>query len=154
MVQEFAVKEIVLFIHIALATFWVGGMIFLVLVVSPFVRKLPIKDEIYQAVGKRFSFYGTFITLSLLFVTGLWNFHNVAGLSNLFDLSSPYTVTFWHKLVFFFLVVLISLFHDLYFGVKAVNSSFHAKVARLLGLVNLLLSLYMVFLASKLRFGG
>ncbi len=147
-------KEFILFIHIVLASFWVGGMIFLVLVVSPFVRNLPIKDEIYQAVGKRFSFYGTFITLSLLFVTSLWNFHNVAGLSNLFDFSSPYTLTFWHKVGFFFLVVLVSLIHDLYFGVRAVNSRFYANVTRLLGLVNLLLSLYIVFLASKLRFGG
>ncbi len=147
-------KEIILFIHVVLATFWVGGMLFLVLVVSPFIRRLPIRDEVFQQVGRRFSQYGTFLSLSLLFITGLWNFHNMVGLPSIFELSSPYVITFWHKLGTFFLVVLVSLIHDLYFGVRAINSAFHRSMARLLGMLNLFLSLYILYLAVKLRLGG
>ncbi len=147
-------KEIVLFIHVVLASFWVGGMLFLVLVVSPFVRKLPIRDEVFQRVGKRFSVYGTFLSLPLLLITGFWNFHNMVGLSSIFEFSLPYVLVFWHKLGAFLLVVFVSLLHDLYFGVKALNSTFHRSMARLLGILNLLLSLYVVYLAVKLRLGG
>ena len=76
-------KELVLFLHIVFATLWVGGMIFLVFVVSPFVRKLPIRDQVFQEVGRRFSFYGTFASLLILFITGLINIHYIVGISSL-----------------------------------------------------------------------
>ncbi len=147
-------KELVLFLHILFATLWVGGMIFLVFVVSPFVRKLPIRDQVFQEVGRRFSFYGTFISLLALFITGLINIHYIAGLSSLFDFSIPYTKTLLQKIGIFFLVVIVSLVHDLYFGPRAVYSSFHKSMARLFGFINLFLSLFIVYLAVKLRFGG
>lgn len=147
-------REISLFIHIVLASLWVGGMIFLVFVVSPFVRRLPIRDQVFQEVGRRFSFYGTLISLSGLFITGLFNIHYLLGFSNLLDLSNRYTLTLWHKIGLFVLVVLVSLVHDLYFGKRAVHSTAHRLIARILGFLNLLLGLIVVFLAVKLRFGG
>lgn len=147
-------KELVLFLHIVFATLWVGGMIFLVFVVSPFVRKLPIRDQVFQEVGKRFSFYGTFFSLLLLFITGLINIHYIVGITSLFDLSNSYTRTLLQKIGIFFLVVIVSLVHDLYFGPRAISSSFHRLMAKLLGFINLSLSLFIVYLAVKLRFGG
>lgn len=147
-------KELVLFLHIALASLWVGGMLFLVLVLAPFVRKLPIRDQAFQEVGKRFSLYGTLGSLSLLFITGLLNIHYILGFSNLFGLSNPYTRTLLHKLGAFMLVVVVSLAHDLYFGPRSPVSAFHRSMSRFLGFVNLLLSLFVVYLAVKLRFGG
>ncbi len=147
-------KELVLFLHLVLASLWVGGMLFLVFVLAPFVRKLPIRDQAFQEVGKRFSLYGTLGSLSLLFITGLLNIHYTVGFSNLLDLSNSYTKTFIHKLGVFITVVAVSLVHDLYFGPKSVNSSLHRNMARILGFLNLLLSLLIVYLAVKLRFGG
>ncbi len=147
-------KEMVLFFHLVLASLWVGGMLFLVFVLSPFVRKLPIRDKAFQEVGRRFSLYGTLGALSLLFLTGLINIHYTLGFSNLFDLSNPYTKTLIHKLVAFMLVVVVSVVHDLYFGPRSINSTFHRAMARLLGFLNLFLSLLVVYLAVKLRFGG
>ncbi|MCS6957610.1 MAG: hypothetical protein RMK75_04025 [Aquificaceae bacterium] len=82
-------------------------MLFLVFVVSPLVRKLSIRDKLFQGVGRRFSLFGTFGTLSMLAVTGLFNVYYLLGLSNL---------------VF---VVFVSLAHDVYFGPIAVNSPFY-----------------------------
>ena len=147
-------KEVVLFLHLIFASLWVGGMLFLVLVVAPYVRKLPVKDQVFQEVGRTFSFYGTLISLSALFITGLINAYNIVGLSGLFDLSHAYTRTLLYKIGVFLLVLLVSLTHDLYFGPKSVSSGFHRSMARLLGFINLFLSLFIVYLASKLRFGG
>ncbi|MFN3263321.1 MAG: hypothetical protein ACK42C_00285, partial [Aquificaceae bacterium] len=101
-------KELVLFLHIVLASLWVGGMLFLVLVLAPFVRKLPIRDQAFQEVGRRFSLYGTLGSLSLLFLTGLLNIHYILGFSGLLDLSNPYTRTLMHKLIVFFFIVVVS----------------------------------------------
>ncbi|SHK25262.1 DUF4149 domain-containing protein [Thermocrinis minervae] len=147
-------RELVLFVHIILASLWVGGMLFLVFVVSPYIRKLPIRDQAFQEVGKRFSFYGTFGALFLLFVTGLGNIHYILGFENILDFSNPYTKTLWEKIGLFVFVVIVSLVHDLYFGKKAIESKFHRFMARVLGFINLVLSLLIVFLAAKLRFGG
>ncbi|QWK19233.1 MAG: hypothetical protein KNN13_06940 [Hydrogenobacter thermophilus] len=148
------IKEFMLFLHIIFASFWVGGMIFLVLVLSPFVRKLPIRDQAFQEVGKRFSFYGTLLTLLGLFITGLFNIHYILGFSNLFNFSNQYTLTLWHKIGLFLIVVVVSLVHDLYFGKKALQGSFYRIMARILGFVNLILSLAIVYFAVLLRFGG
>ncbi|MCS7196461.1 MAG: hypothetical protein RMH93_04105 [Aquificaceae bacterium] len=147
-------KEFMLFLHIISACLWVGGMLFLVFVVSPFVRKLSIRDQLFQEVGRRFSLFGTLGALSMLAITGLFNVHYLLGLSNLADFSSSYTKTLLHKIAVFVLVVFVSLAHDVYFGPRAVNSSFYRSMARVLGLLNLLLSLLIVYLAVKLRFGG
>jgi putative copper export protein len=147
-------RDIMLFLHIVLASLWVGGMLFLVLVLAPFVRKLPTKNQVFQEVGRRFSFYGTLIALLGLFITGLFNVHYTLGFSNIFNFSNPYTLTLWHKIGLFILIVVISLLHDLYFGKKALEKVFHRWMARLLGFVNLLLSLAVVYFAVLLRFGG
>ncbi len=147
-------RELMLFLHIVLAMLWVGGMLFLVLVLAPFIRKLPIRDQAFQEVGRRFSFYGTLLALLGLFITGLFNVHYILGFSNIFNFSNPYTLTLWHKIALFVLIVIVSLVHDLYFGKRAVESSFHRGMARFLGLLNLILSLAVVYFAVRLRFGG
>ncbi|MGC8852912.1 MAG: hypothetical protein ACP5P0_04840 [Hydrogenobacter sp.] len=72
-------REVMLFLHVVLAMLWVGGMLFLVLVLAPFIRKLPIRDQAFQEVGRRFSFYGTLLALLGLLITGLFNVHYILG---------------------------------------------------------------------------
>lgn len=86
--------------------------------------------------------------------TGLINIHYIFGISSLFDLSNIYTKTLLQKIGLFLLVVVVSLIHDLYFGPRAISSSFHRLMAKFLGFINLFLSLLIVYLAVKLRFGG
>jgi hypothetical protein len=62
---------LILFIHITFACLWVGGMLFMVFVSSPYIRRIPFKDEAFQNIGKRFSNIGTLIGLPTLFITGL-----------------------------------------------------------------------------------
>ena len=138
-------KEFFLFLHVVLATFWVGGMIFLSLVVVPYLKNKPeIRNEAFQEVGKRFSLYGTFISLFLLLITGLVNTYLLHG---------GFRRSIYEKLFLFFIVVAISLAHDLWAGRKALDSEYHRKWAKWLGIANLIISLMLVYMGIRIRLG-
>ncbi|HIQ48569.1 MAG TPA: hypothetical protein EYH58_02895 [Aquifex aeolicus] len=138
-------KEFFLFLHVVLATFWVGGMIFLSLVVVPYLKNKPeIRNEAFQEVGKRFSLYGTFISLFLLLITGLVNTYLLHG---------GFRRSIYEKLFLFFIVVAISLAHDLWAGKKALYSEYHRKWAKWLGIANLIISLMLVYMGVRIRLG-
>ena len=144
---------LILFIHITFACLWVGGMLFIVFVSSPYIRKTPFKDEAFQNIGKRFSLIGTQIGLPILLITGLLNMHFLGiPYEALIKPQSLYEKTLQIKLHTFLLVVIISVIHDFYFSPKAKNSKKYAKITRILGILNLILSLGIVFLASALRY--
>ena len=138
-------KEIFLWVHVVLATFWVGGMIFLSLVIAPYIKDKPFRNEAFQEVGKRFSLYGTMITLSLLFLTGVANAYLLHGGLERRSIRE--------KLFLFGIIVVVSLVHDLWAGKKALSSKRHAVWARWLGLINLLLGLGAVYMGVRIRLG-
>ncbi len=138
-------KEIFLWVHVVLATFWVGGMIFLSLVIAPYIKDKPFRNEAFQEVGKRFSLYGTMITLSLLFLTGVANAYLLHGGLERRSIRE--------KLFLFGIIVVVSLVHDLWAGKKALSSKRHAVWARWLGLTNLLLGLVAVYMGVRIRLG-
>ncbi len=148
---------IVLTIHILVASFWIGGMLFMVLALSPYVRKLPedLSVRSYQEVGKRYSLWGTVLGLPILFLTGLYNMH-VMGVSfhDLFNFSNDYASTLHHKIHLFLLTVLLAAIHDFYIGPRShINKKFRIS-ARIIGVLNLILGISIIFLAAKLRYGG
>jgi putative copper export protein len=149
-------KEFILFIHVVAASFWIGGMLFMAIVLSPYVRKLPTSVQAFQEVGKRYSFWGTVIGLPVLFITGVFNSYFIGGVKSFSLLleSYPYVNTLKLKLFFFILTVLIAIFHDFYFGRKAHVSKKYKNITRFLGIMNLIIGLFIIYLAVKLRFGG
>ena len=138
-------KEVFLFLHLIFASFWVGGMIFLSLVVVPYIKDKPFKGEAFQEVGKRFSLYGTALTLTALLATGLANAYLLHG-----GLERR---TILEKLFLFAVIVIVSLAHDLWAGKKALDSEFHRVWAKRLGILNLILALLMVYLGVRIRLG-
>ncbi|MDQ7038992.1 MAG: DUF4149 domain-containing protein [Aquificota bacterium] len=138
-------KEFLLWLHVILATFWVGGMIFLSLVVAPYIKDKPFRNEAFQEVGRRFSLYGTLITLALLFLTGVGLAYTLHG--------GFERRTVKEKLFLFVVVVIISLLHDLWAGNRAIRSEFHRKWAKALGVINLFLGLLMVYMGVRIRLG-
>lgn len=137
-------KEILLWLHVVSASFWVGGMMFLSLVVVPFLKNKPYKNDFFTSAVKRFSFYGTFISLVILLMTGV-------GITIL--VQGGFRRTIYEKLFVFIVIFCISLFHDLWAGPRALESDKYRKIARYLGLVNLILSLLMVYMGVRIRMG-
>jgi len=147
----------VLTLHIIVASFWVGGMLFMVLALSPFVRKLPEAEKIqaYQEVGRKFSFWGTIIGLPLLFITGLLNMKYMGiSLSDLSNWDNPYIATLHHKLHLFGITAVLAVIHDFYLGPRSHLSKKYSISARVIGVINLIIAIAIVFLAAKLRMGG
>ena len=148
-------KEVIMTIHIIAASLWVGGMLFMVLVLSPYVRKLPDFVHHFQEVGKRYSFWGTFISLTVLFLTGLYNM-NVMGVPfiKVFSTNTVYAHTLSHKLYLFFITVVIAVVHDYVLGLRAHKSERLRILSAVAGVINLILGITIIYLAVRLRFGG
>ncbi len=144
-------------VHILVASFWIGGMLFMVLALSPYVRKLPedVAVKAYQEVGKRYSFWGTVIGLPVLFITGVLNMKTMGvGFSDLMNSSNSYASTLHHKIHLFILTVILAFVHDFYVGPRSHLSKKFKITARVIGIINLILGISIIYLAARLRMGG
>jgi len=149
-----------LFLHILAALFWIGGMLFLTIVVVPFLKTIQDVQErsrIYQVVGKSFRFWG-WIAIIILVITGPLNLYLMGiPLSILLDPSihsTPYGKVLSIKISFVILIILTSLLHDFVFGPKAGNSPGYSSFAKWLGRSNLFTAIIIVLFAVFLRLGG
>ena len=148
------------FLHIVLAAFWIGGMLFLPLVILPEIKQHPDRIALLYKTGMKFRFYG-WIALVGLLSTGLLNMY-LRGMpfTWAFFSQSDYGVLVSWKLLIFIGILLVSGTHDLLFGRKALeelqvsdNKNFK-MLARWSGRINLLLALVMAFLGVVLSRGG
>ena len=107
------------FLHVLAAAIWIGGMIFLPLVLLPAIKKHPDKAILIHTVGLKFRAVG-WIVLLILLLSGLFNMHfrqvefSWDGLSD-----SAFGKMIFYKILIFFITVLISSLHDFYIGTTA-----------------------------------
>jgi len=128
----------------------------MVLVLIPYIRKLPDNIHIIKKVGIRYSIVGTFIGLPLLFITGLCNMNTFGiKLTDVFTATktNPYLFTLKHKIYLFFLTFVLAVFHDLFLGLRSDQKTTYRILARIVGLTNLIIGIIIVYLAVKLRLG-
>jgi len=127
----------------------------MVLVLSPYIKNLPNSTKLYKAVGKRYSIIGTVFGLPALFVTGILNMKNIGfPISELINPANIYTVVLQHKFFLFLVTSLLAVVHDFYLGERANKSEKLRKTTRFVGIANLLIGIAIIYLATKLRFGG
>ena len=107
------------YLHIIAMSTWVGGMLYIVLIEVPVLRRnLDPADFSAQMtlLGKRFQTVG-WILLLVLFATGLSNIMLEDSISEL--MKTPiYTMSIIIKLVLFTLMVLNTALHTFYLGPK------------------------------------
>lgn len=148
------------FLHIVLGAFWIGGMLFLPLVVLPGIKRHPDRIAILYRTGIQFRFYG-WIALSGLFATGLANMH-FRGLPFTWEFfsASQYGNIVVYKMLIFTGILLVGGAHDFVLGKKALedlqnsNNMRFKLLARWSGRLSLLLALLMAFLGVVLSRGG
>ncbi len=153
--------KLALFLHILSAIFWIGGMLFLVLVVAPFLQSLPDPGErskIYQTVGKKYRFYGWVAIITLL-CTGpvmLYTFYGIPpqGIFSPRLNATAFGRALAIKLALVAVIVATSLVHDFWLGPKARTSPGFTTVAKIFGRGNLIIALLIVIFAVILRAGG
>jgi putative copper export protein len=152
--------KISLFLHVMSAIFWVGGMLFLTLVIVPFLNVLKDPAEkgmVYRAIGPRYRTYA-WVAIALLCVTGPLNLHLLGvPLSSLFDPAfhaTAYGRALLIKLFLVFLIIISSLLHDFWVGPKARVSPKFSFYARVFGRSNLFIAILIIICAIIIRAGG
>ncbi|TYP94812.1 putative membrane protein [Fodinibius salinus] len=157
------------FIHITSAIFWIGGMLFTAGVLVPVTRHELLKNkkgEFFTLIGKKFSRI-SWLLFVVLIITGITNL-----LTRGYTAEQLLTGSFWTevfggylfiKLLVFGLVLVISGVHDFYAGPKAAElmdkqpnhptTKRIRKISSLLGRLNLVLGLVILYYAIRLLRG-
>jgi putative copper resistance protein D len=146
-------------LHLLAAITWVGGMLFLVLVVVPWLRANPGGNAaaFLRETGRRFRNV-SWVAFAVVLLTGTFNLWmrgvRLADLTRGEWLSSPFGALVLFKLFVFATVIAISLTHDLVLGPRATEaiqrdprSAEAARIRRmasLFGRANVVLALVLV----------
>ena len=157
-------------VHVISAIVWIGGSVFLALILVPAMRQTEhrgVAASIVSWTGRRLRTIG-WICFGLFIVTGTYNL-GFRGYTwgDLFDgslFAGPFGETLGIKLIIFVIILILSAIHDFYVGPKATalmredpRSDRARKLRRgasWFGRLNLLLALIVVFLGVMLVRGG
>jgi putative copper export protein len=144
-------------LHIIGVSFWIGGMLFLPLVLLPGIKNHPDRSNLLMTTGLKFRFYG-YIVLTLLLVTGILNIYlRGIDLSWKFLVISRYGKLVITKLILFFSILAVSVVHDVQARKRLLNEEENKKfkiIARWSGRILLIISLAMAFIGVVLSRGG
>jgi putative copper resistance protein D len=148
------------FVHVICAAFWIGGMLFIPLVLVPGIKEQPNRVILLHKTGIKFRFYG-WLAVIILIITGVLNIH-FRGLPFTIDFftSTSYGKLLSIKLVLFVVMLLVGGIHDFYIGMKSIDEMQQTSgnkfkmLARWTGLFNLLLALIIAFLGVAISRGG
>ena len=148
------------FVHVICAAFWIGGMLFIPLVLVPGIKQQPNRVLLLHKTGIKFRFYG-WLSVMVLIITGVLNIH-FRGLPFTIDFftSTSYGKLLTIKLVLFVVMLLVGGIHDFYFGMKSIDEMQQTSgkrfkmLARWTGMLNLLLALVIAFLGIAISRGG
>jgi putative copper resistance protein D len=136
------------FLHVAAALTWVGGMLFVALVLVPVTRRLEdpaLRRRLMHEAGLRFRAVG-WAAMALLVATGLINIWLRPELLTL--------ARFWLKVVLVILAIALSALHDFVLGPRAGRPDAAPSLrpaASWIARVNLMLVLVVVYLGLSFR---
>lgn len=110
--------------HLLAAIVWIGGMLFLVLVLTPSLRSLDdpgLRSRIVRLVGRRFRTVG-WIAIGVLIVTGILNVVRL-GISPIALPGTRFGTILGLKLALVSLMVVLSAIHGFILGPRLTSSN-------------------------------
>src|SRR5215218_9801588 len=148
--------QISVWLHIIGVSFWIGGMLFLPMVLLPAIKDHPDRRNLLMSTGLKFRFAG-YVVLTLLLITGILNMYlRRIDLSWKFLVISRYGKLVIAKLFLFFLMIMLSLVHDVQARKRLLSEEEKIKfriIARWTGRILLIISLAMAFIGVVLSRG-
>jgi putative copper export protein len=149
--------HISVWLHIIGVSFWIGGMLFLPMVLLPSIKNHPDRRNLLMAPGLKFRFAG-YIVLALLLVTGILNMYlRGIDVSWKFLVISRYGKLVITKIILFLLILAVSLVHDVQARKRLQSEEEKMRfkiIARWSGRILLLISLAMAFIGVVLSRGA
>ena len=144
-------------LHIIGVSFWIGGMLFLPIVLLPAINGHPDRRNLLMATGLKFRFAG-YIVLTLLLITGVLNMYlRGIDLSWKFLVISRYGKLVILKLILFILMLVVNLVHDVQARKKLLSDEEKRRfkmIAAWSGRILLIISLVMAFIGVVLSRGA
>jgi len=153
------------FIHIIIACFWIGGMLFTAAILVPATRKRLANQRglLFTELGTRFSRL-SWILFPILFITGVTSLlgrgFTVEELLSIEFWHSRYGATLFNKLFTFSLMLIVAALHDFWLGPKAaslmesnpdgIKTKSYRKASSWGGRINLILGLIILYFAVSL----
>lgn len=111
-------------LHLLAAIVWIGGMLFLALVLMPALRDLEdpkLRSQLVSLVGRRFRTVG-WIAIGVLITTGILNVMRL-GVSPLALLDTRFGTILGLKLALVSVMIVLSGVHDFILGPKLTSSN-------------------------------
>lgn len=150
---------IIVWLHLLAAVIWIGGMLFITLILAPYLRTISSIDkrvEITRGVGKGFRIVG-WICIGILLITGIYNIshHYHHYVESLF--VSREGIILGIKLTIVMVMIALSVLHDFILGprltaIKEIGPEYMNMQRRvtLSARLNLILGLLVLALAVAL----
>lgn len=149
--------HISVWLHIIGVSFWIGGMLFLPMVLLPSIKDHPDRRNLLMQTGLKFRFFG-YIVLTLLLVTGISNmFLRGMDVSWKFLFTSRYGKLVITKVLLFLTILAVSLVHDVQ-ARKRLSTDEERKRFKIIALwsgrILLIVSLVMAYIGVVLSRGA
>jgi copper resistance protein D len=149
--------HISVWLHIIGVSFWIGGMLFLPMVLLPSIKDHPDRRNLLMQTGLKFRFFG-YIILTLLLVTGISNmFLRGVDVSWKFLFTSRYGKLVITKILLFLTILVVSLVHDVQ-ARKRLSTDEERKRFKIIALwsgrILLIVSLVMAYIGVVLSRGA
>jgi putative copper export protein len=149
--------HISVWLHVTGVSFWIGGMLFLPLVLLPAIKNHPDRRNLLMQTGLKFRFFG-YIVLGLLLVTGISNmFLRGVDVTWSFLFESRYGHLVITKFILFLSILGVSLFHDVQAKKRLSTDEEKRKfkiIALWSGRILLIISLVMAYIGVVLSRGA
>ncbi len=149
------VLTLINFLHELFTIIWIGGMLLLVLVILPILKKQFEKEKVNQIdkmIKKRLSIF-TYVSIVVLMVTGLLitRLADPIIFTGFISFESSYATLVSIKHILFILMALIAIFRSAILDrIKGMENKARNKLGKILLLVNIIFAIAVLFLSSYL----
>lgn len=145
------VPTLINFLHEMFTIIWIGGMLLLVLVIMPILKKQfkPEEFELFnKKIRKRLSIF-VYISIVGLLVTGLLLSKQSTLSSSFFSFENTYSIILSIKHILYFLMIAIAVFRGTILDrIKGMNKGVKPKVSKVLLLSNVIFAIAVLFLSA------
>ncbi|MHA1202093.1 MAG: hypothetical protein ACTSQ4_06205 [Candidatus Heimdallarchaeaceae archaeon] len=143
------------FLHELFTVLWIGGMLLLVFVIMPILKKQFEGEKLSQInkmIQNRLSIF-TYVSIVVLMATGLLltKLTDPSGTTYFISFVSTYATLLSIKHILFILMALIAIFRSAILDrIKGIEKKVRGKTSKILLLLNVIFAIVVLFLSSYL----